>query len=201
MKFSVVFLTAACAMLGACSPLAPPNSPSNASGSDDNALVAPSAAPSSSPASDPASGRMTAPPVVTAAGDQLASDNEQATNASIDALLGDHVAYEIAIKTLQRAVAACDAADVAAMVDYPIKLHVDKKSTSIIDAKMFVSSYAGLMTPEIANAITTAQYSDLMVNAKGIMFGDGQAWINGICKDVQCAHVDVKVITLQSVAR
>jgi hypothetical protein len=53
------------------------------------------------------------------------------------------------------------------------------------------------MTPPIAEAIKRQKYSQLMVNYKGVMFGNGEAWVNGICKDDACKDVDVRVVALQ----
>ena len=49
-------------------------------------------------------------------------------------------------------------------------------------------------------AITAQKWQDLFVNYQGIMIGNGQVWINGICKDDKCAAFDVKVVTIQSTA-
>lgn len=175
----------------------PPDSPSSPSDQKAEPVVLqPSPAPGSPPAVDPVAGRMTAPPVVATAIVE-SSDTDAATNASIDALLGDHEPYQAAITSLQNAVAAGDAAAVAAMIDYPITVEIDGKKTAIVDEKSFVARYDALMTPAIANAITKTRYSDLMVNAKGIMFGNGEAWINGICNDAACAAFDVKLVALQ----
>ena len=36
--------------------------------------------------------------------------------------------------------------------------------------------------------------------ADGVMFGNGEVWLNGICKDDACADFDVKIVTIQSTA-
>jgi len=54
------------------------------------------------------------------------------------------------------------------------------------------------MTPEIAKAITDTRYADVLVNYKGVMLGNGEAWINGICEHTACKNVEVKVVALQS---
>ena len=52
-------------------------------------------------------------------------------------------------------------------------------------------------TPAIAETIKRQKYSQLMVNYKGVMFGNGEAWVNGICRDNACKDVDVRVVALQ----
>ena len=120
-----------------------------------------------------------------------------AVNQSIDQLLGDHAKYEPVIRAFQKAVAAKDAAAVAALVEYPLKVKLGGKSASIANAREFVAHYGEIVTPAMASAIASQPYGKLFVNYQGVMFGSGEAWINGICKDAACKQFDVKVVTLQ----
>ncbi|MBP7597289.1 hypothetical protein [Pseudoxanthomonas mexicana] len=124
-------------------------------------------------------------------------DDPLAVNQAIDEVLGDHVRYEAVIRQLQRAVAANDTAAVAALVNYPFVTVRDGESLRVADAEAFVREYDRIMTPPIAEAIKRQKYSQLMVNYKGVMFGNGEAWVNGICKDDACKDVDVRVVALQ----
>jgi len=122
----------------------------------------------------------------------------QTTNQQIDQLLGDHTKYEAAITKLQKAVATHDAPGVAALVSYPIRVKIKGKNTLIKSTKTFVKNYDAIMTPKITDAVTKQDYEKLFVNATGIMFGDGQVWVNGVCKDKACKNFDAKVITIQN---
>ncbi len=124
-------------------------------------------------------------------------DDPTRVNQTIDEVLGDHVRYEAVIRQLQQAVAANDAAAVAALVEYPFTTVRDGQPLRVADADAFVRDYDRIMTPAIAEAITRQKYSQLMVNYKGVMFGNGEAWVNGICKDNACKAVDVRVVALQ----
>ena len=124
-------------------------------------------------------------------------DDPLAVNQAIDEVLGDHVRYEAVIRQLQRAVAANDTAAVAALVNSPFVTVRDGESLRVADAEAFVREYDRIMTPPIAEAIKRQKYSQLMVNYKGVMFGNGEAWVNGICKDDACKDVDVRVVALQ----
>ena len=125
------------------------------------------------------------------------ADDPSAVNQAIDEALGDHVRYEAVIRQLQQAVAANDAAAVAALVDYPFATVRDGQPLKIADAEAFVRDYDRILTPPIADAIKRQRYSELMVNYKGVMFGNGEAWVNGICRDDACKNVDVRVVALQ----
>lgn len=138
---------------------------------------------------------LAAPLVVAGIGPAFA--DESSVNQSIDQLMGDHTKYQAVILALQKAVAAQDAKGVAALVSYPIGVEVNGKETVIKSAKAFEEHYSGIITPRIAKAVTEQKYGDLFVNYQGVMFGDGQVWIAGICKDNECKNFDVKVQTIQ----
>ncbi|MDZ4046799.1 MAG: hypothetical protein U1E00_00395, partial [Pseudoxanthomonas sp.] len=140
-------------------------------------------------------GPVAAPPAAAPA--PAIADDPSAVNQAIDEALGDHVRYEAVIRQFQQAVAANDAAAVAALVDYPFATVRDGQPLKIADAEAFVRDYDRIMTPPIAEAIKRQRYSELMVNYKGVMFGNGEAWVNGICKDDACKNVDVRVVALQ----
>lgn len=125
-------------------------------------------------------------------------DDHTQVNQRIAQLLGDPARYEAAILAFQQAVAQKDAATVSAMVDYPFKATIDGKSMSIPDAPAFIARYGQIVTPSIADAVVRQRYSELFVNAKGVMFGNGQAWLNGVCVDAACQSFNVRVVALQS---
>lgn len=165
--------------LVACTPATP--DPASPSAGEAPAEATPDATAASAPASS-------------AAG---VADDPRAVNQAIDEVLGDHARYEAVIRQLQQAVTASDAAAVAALVDYPFATVRDGQPMKIADADAFVRDYDRIMTPAIAEAIKRQKYSQLMVNYKGVMFGNGEAWVNGICKDDACKDVDVRVVALQ----
>jgi len=126
---------------------------------------------------------------VSLSGPAFAGDAD--TDASIDNLLGDHETYKAAIEALN------DAGAVSALVSYPITVTVGGKKVTIASASAFADRYADIITPEIATVIESQNYGELFVNSDGIMFGNGEVWINGICKDDGCSAFDARVITIQ----
>lgn len=149
----------------------------------------PTPAPAADAATTAASGTDVAP----------APDDGSAVNASIDKLLGDHARYQEVILAYRQAVAHGDKAAVAALVEYPIKVEMDGSKTTIEDSQAFVRDYDKIVTPAIARAIEGQKYSELMVNSKGVMFGSGQTWINGVCKQgsADCNELEVRVVAIQ----
>ena len=161
----------------------------------------PPEAPAAAPANEASAATPAAPPVQEPAAvpaEAAASpDDPTAVNQAIDDALGDHARYEAVIRQLQQAVAARDGVAVAALVEYPFNTVRDGKPVKIADAAEFAREYDRIVTPDIARAITAQKYSQLMVNYKGVMFGNGEAWVNGICVDDACKDFNVKVVALQ----
>jgi len=190
-----LILTAAVVLLAACKP-APTDTAAPVA-----ATPAPATAPASpeAPAPEPGTAATPAPAATESVPAAPASDEGSAqVNQSIEEVLGDPAIYEPAIRAFQKAVAAHDAAAVARMVDYPFSVTVDGKPTKIKDAAAFVAAYDKIVTPAIAKVVSEQKYTELAVSGKGVMFGNGEAWINGICKDNECKAVDVRVVAIQS---
>lgn len=124
----------------------------------------------------------------------------QSLNDALDNAFGSHDNYLAVINSFQAAVKAHDTTAVAAAVRYPIGVEINGKATTIKSASDFTKNYDAIMTKEITDAVINQNLDDLFVNWKGVMFGNGQIWINGICNDSTCKNVDIKVATIQSTA-
>ncbi len=124
-------------------------------------------------------------------------EGEGDARARIERLLGDADQYETLFNNLQRGVAANDAAAVAALMRYPLNVHVGGNKRSVADAATFQREYSQIITPAIAKVIAGEKFDRLFVNGQGVMLGSGQVWMNGKCLDKECSKADAKVITVQ----
>ncbi|MGH8025291.1 MAG: hypothetical protein ACREO0_01065 [Pseudoxanthomonas sp.] len=180
-------------LLGGCSKPAEAPAP-EAPAPEASAAPASDAAAAAVPASAPA------PASETPAADLApAETGDKDIDTAIDTLLGDHAKYKAVIEAYQKAVAEGDKDAVAALIDYPFAAMIDGKRTSLKNAASFVQNYDKIVTPAIAKVIEAQKYSELMVNGKGVMFGSGETWINGICKkgSADCSEFEVKVVAIQ----
>jgi hypothetical protein len=182
--------TALAILLGAC------NKPADTPAPEASAPEA-SATPASDTSAPPAQAPTPAPAAETSVASAEAGD--KAVDDAIDTLLGDHARYQEAINAYRKAVAQRDKDAVAALIDYPFSASIDGKRTSIKNAAGFVENYDKIVTPAIADVIKAQKYSELMVNGKGVMFGSGETWINGVCKkgSADCSEFEVKVVAIQ----
>jgi alpha-beta hydrolase superfamily lysophospholipase len=121
-------------------------------------------------------------------------------NKSIDMLIGDHVKVQHLLADLQQSVASHNAAGVAALVHYPIKVNPGKKPFTVRSQKEFIKDYDHIITQDISEAILKQKYDALFVNSQGAMLGEGEVWITSICLDKGCKKSDIKIGTIQNTA-
>ncbi len=113
---------------------------------------------------------------------------DRTTSESIQFLLGDSTQYREAITVFQKAVKGHDAARVAALVSYPIKVTMGGSKRTIKSPQAFVAKYDSIITPAIAAAVQDQKWDDLFVNYQGVMLGRGEVWISGVCRDKSCSE-------------
>jgi hypothetical protein len=122
----------------------------------------------------------------------------QNIDKSLDNIFGDHTQVHQLVTDLQQAVAKHDAAAVAALVHYPIKVKLHGKPTYLKTPQDFIKNYDHIITPDIAAVIQNQKYENLFVTYQGAMFGDGEVWITGYCITNACKNPDIKIGTIQS---
>jgi hypothetical protein len=127
----------------------------------------------------------------------------QSSYADIDKAItdniGDPAKFQAFFADLKEAVQKHDADAVAALVNYPITVNPRTKAAKRVRTpKAFVAGYDSIITPHIADVIEKQKYEDLFVTYRGAMFGSGEVWVGGICKDKVCKQTDLRIITIQN---
>lgn len=129
----------------------------------------------------------------------LAQSNHADLDKSISDNVGDPAKFQAFFASFKQAVEKHDAAAVVAMVSYPITVNPRTKAAMTIRTpQSFIAHYDMIITPHIAEVIAKQKYEDLFVNYQGAMFGSGEIWIAGICKDNTCKQSEIKVRTIQN---
>ncbi len=113
---------------------------------------------------------------------------------------GDAKPFVEAIDAIQTAVAEDDAETFANWISYPFRVTIDGEAYVFAGPEGVVEHYESMMTDEIRSAIVDQEFKNLFVNAEGVMFGDGQLWLSGICETETCETFSVKIIAVQSAA-
>jgi len=129
---------------------------------------------------------------------QTAPATPTALDKSIDLSVGNHIQVRQILTQLQASVASHNAAAVAALIHYPIKVNPGKHPFAVKNAKAFIKDYDRIITHDIEDAILKQKYDNLFVNSEGAMIGDGEVWITGFCRDKSCRQSDIKIGTIQS---
>ncbi|WP_367344908.1 hypothetical protein [Stenotrophomonas bentonitica] len=136
----------------------------------------------------------TTPPVAgTDSAATPAAPAEGGTRDRINDLLGNADKYESVFNDLQRGIAAGDRAAVAGLMRYPVRVSIAGKSQQVKDAAAFQRDYDKIVTPSLSKLIGEQKFDELFVNWQGVMLGQGEVWINGVCPDNDCKNADVKV--------
>ena len=123
---------------------------------------------------------------------------DAATDAVLDLEMGDHVPFRAAFEAIKAAVAAGDAVALAEYIPFGEAINVDGQPRVFADAAAFAAAYGDIFTPDIVEAVLTQSYATLFVNSEGVMFGNGEVWLGGLCTDVACNSFEVKILTVQS---
>ncbi|NHQ87062.1 hypothetical protein HA050_13165 [Iodobacter sp. HSC-16F04] len=98
------------------------------------------------------------------------------------------------LKSLQTAVAKDDAASVAKLTRFPLKVNLPKKIT--LKAPQFIAQYSKVITPKVKAAVLAQTTETLFRNSNGAMIGNGEIWFSGICLNKECSEQTTKVIAI-----
>lgn len=126
------------------------------------------------------------------------SDAEQAVNDRLTSLFGKYEPYRDFFFQLQAAVSQGDRAEVASLINYPLRFSSLEGATEQIEnSEQFLANYDRIMTGPLRSSIANQKYEDLFARDQGVMIGRGEVWFSGICAPGSCQEdVAVKVITI-----
>jgi len=119
-------------------------------------------------------------------------------NAQIDTVLGPHESYQTAIETIQSALSDGDAEGIAGYIPFGEAIKVNGTDVVIVDEADLTARFDELFNDKVVNAVTDQDYGSLFVNQDGIMFGDGELWLSGICVDEACGELFVNIIAINN---
>ncbi len=117
-------------------------------------------------------------------------------NSRLDYLFGQHKIYKEFFYRMKNAILNSDSAKLAGMIEYPIRIRINKTNNKIRNRKEFLKYYRKIIDPSIIKAIEHQQYCNLFANSEGIMINNGEIWFTGICKDSDCKKIIVKIIAI-----
>jgi hypothetical protein len=119
------------------------------------------------------------------------------TNARLDQVFGEHESFGEVFDILYHAGEAGDAATVASLAKYPLRVATNGEEYEIDNEKTFVDNYDTIITPAIREVIVGQDFALLFVNQDGVMYGDGDVWLSAICIDDQCERYRWLITAIQ----
>ena len=132
----------------------------------------------------------------------LASGSARADEASVDqqieTLLGDSADYKELFYAFKVAVEEGKSDIVVSLVNYPITVTIDGEEATYESEQELLDNYDSVFTENIVEAISGQDYGDLFVNSEGVMIGNGEVWISGICEDSACNSAPPRIAVIQS---
>jgi hypothetical protein len=124
--------------------------------------------------------------------------DETEVDQQIENLLGNAEVFKATIADLQGRIANEDSIAVSAFIDYPITVTINGKRKTLRQAEDLEPLYYDIFTPEITDVIVNQDYGSLFVNGDGVMFGNGEVWMNAVCLDDACNETEARIITIQA---
>jgi hypothetical protein len=117
------------------------------------------------------------------------------TEARLDALFGGHEPYRKFLADLQRAVAAGDRQQIAAMVSYPLRTNLGGHVVKL-GPKQLLAHFDELLPPKTLAAITAQSFDTLFANSQGVMIGEGEVWFAAICAARDCSAPPIMITAI-----
>jgi hypothetical protein len=135
-------------------------------------------------------------------GTRLAEPNDEGSGCDLQVLNGsmDKEKFIRFYYALKRAVASDDRKAVAGMVHYPFVIAKGKKLVRIKRPADFVARFSGVVTPCVRRAILAQRISRLFCRDQGVMFGNGEVWIDDPVFPDGAEDPGPKIITINATA-
>lgn len=93
------------------------------------------------------------------------------------------------LKDLKTGVAARDSKAICAMVSYPLVT----RSGKVTNPAACAGQYKRIFNQKVVDAVGRQRFENLFVNDQGVMIGDGEVWMSGVCKDKKCEKSDLRI--------
>lgn len=127
-----------------------------------------------------------------------AKADEASVDQQIEALLGDAPDYKELFYAFKVALEEGKSDIVVSLVNYPITVTIDGEEATYSSEQELLDNYDSVFTEAIVEAVSNQDYGDLFVNSEGVMIGNGEVWISGICEDSACSSAPPRIAVIQS---
>jgi cyclopropane fatty-acyl-phospholipid synthase-like methyltransferase len=91
-----------------------------------------------------------------------------------------------------------DAATIAGLAEYPLRVAANGESYEIQNADDFIENFDTLVTQDTRDAVAGQTYGQLFVNSDGVMLADGAVWMSNVCDNGDCSSSHWAVISINN---
>jgi len=119
------------------------------------------------------------------------AETKQAIHDRIENLLGNANDFDTIFNHMKKVFAAGDTdemMEIADTVEYPLTVNGGDGEIVINDRDAFIDQFDEIFTDNVRTAIAKQRYENLAVSSDGVMFGNGEFWMNVICEDNACSN-------------
>ncbi len=127
-----------------------------------------------------------------------AAQSDDAVYDRVEQLHGNADAFDTAWDKLTEAMGDGDAAGVAALGEYPLRVNANGESYDIRDAKDMRKHFDALVPQTIRDAVSNQEYSSIFVNSDGVMLADGAVWMGAVCDNDDCSKAHWAITSINA---
>lgn len=126
-----------------------------------------------------------------------AQSDEEVYNR-IESLHGNAGDLNEPLLSLVEAMDNSDAATIAGLAEYPLRVAANGESYDIQSADDFVENFDTLVTQDTRDAVAEQTYDQLFVNSDGVMLAGGAVWMSNVCDNGDCSSSHWAVISINN---
>ncbi|OBZ93926.1 hypothetical protein ADU59_19755 [Pararhizobium polonicum] len=116
----------------------------------------------------------------------------------IESLHGNAGDLNEPLLSLVEAMGNDDAATIAGLAEYPLRVAANGESYEIQNADDFIENFDTLVTQDTRDAVAGQTYGQLFVNSDGVMLADGAVWMSNVCDNGDCSSSHWAVISINN---
>ncbi|WP_428429184.1 hypothetical protein [Pararhizobium sp.] len=127
-----------------------------------------------------------------------AAQSDEDVYNRIESLHGNAGDLSEPLLSLVEAMGSDDAATIAGLAEYPLRVAANGESYEIQSADDFIENFDTLVTQDTRDAVAGQTFGQLFVNSDGVMLADGAVWMSNVCDNGDCSSSHWAVISINN---
>lgn len=127
-----------------------------------------------------------------------AAQSDEEVYNRIESLHGNAGDLSEPLLSLVEAMGNSDAATIAGLAEYPLRVAANGESYEIQNADDFIENFDTLVTQDTRDAVAGQTFGQLFVNSDGVMLANGAVWMSNVCDNGDCSSSHWAVISINN---